>query len=153
MLRLTLAVLHLLALGLGLHAVISRGLALREAPTDASLRRVFRDDAFWGIAAGIWISTGLWRMLASTEKASSYYYTNHVFYAKMGFLLLILALEIMPIITLGRWRAALGKGRPASEVAVPATAQRIATFSFVQAVLTICMVTAAVLMARGYGAR
>ena len=152
MLRVTLAVLHLLALGIGLGAVVNRGLALLEAPTEGSMRRIFRDDALWGIAAGIWIGSGLWRLLAGTDKATSYYLSNHVFYAKMGFLALILALEIWPMITLIRWRMARGRGRPVEEVASPVVAQRMATISFLEAALVACMVIAAVLMARAYGA-
>lgn len=153
MLRITLAVLHLLALGIGFGAAINRGRALLEPPTDASLRRAFRDDTLWGIAAGLWIGTGAWRVLAGTEKAMGYYFTNHVFYAKMGVLGLIFALEMWPMITLIRWRAARGRGQPAQVIALPGVARRIAVISFVQAVLVACMVIAAVMMARGYGAR
>lgn len=91
-------------------------------------------------------------MLAGTDKATSYYLSNHVFYAKMGFLAVILALEIWPMITLIRWRMARGRGRPVEEVASPVVAQRMATISFLEAALVACMVIAAVLMARGYGA-
>ena len=153
MLRIALAALHLLALGIGFGAVIDRGRGLLEPPTDASLRRVFRDDSLWGVAAGLWIATGLWRLLAGTEKASGYYMNNHIFFAKMGFFVLIFALEIWPMITLIRWRAARRKRRPAEVVALSSPARRIATISFVQAALVACMVVAAVMMARGYGAR
>ncbi|MEO8334420.1 MAG: DUF2214 family protein [bacterium] len=152
MLRITLAVLHLLALGIGFGAVINRGRALLESPSDASLGRVFRDDALWGIAAGLWIATGLWRLLAGTEKATSYYVSNHVFYAKMGLFVLIFALELWPMITLIRWRGARRRGQPAQVVALSGVARRIASISFVQAVLVVGMVVAAVMMARGYGA-
>lgn len=62
------------------------------------------------------------------EKATSYYLHNHVFFAKMDFFVLILALEIWPMITLMRWR----------------------TISSIEAALVIAMVIAAVMMARGY---
>jgi putative membrane protein len=153
MLRITLAVLHLLALGIGFGAVIKRGRALQEPPTNDSLSRAFRDDSTWGVAAILWIGTGLWRLLAGTEKATSYYLNNHVFFAKMGLLAIILALEVWPMITLIRWRVARGRGKSAEEVVVPAVARRIAAISLVQAVLVVGMVIAAVMMARGYGAR
>ena len=51
MLQVGLAALHLIALGLGLGAVIQRGTALREIPDVLSMRRVFRADTLWGIAA------------------------------------------------------------------------------------------------------
>ena len=152
MLRLTLAALHLIALGLGLGAVLARGTALREVLAPGSLRRAFRADTTWGIAFGLWLITGLWRIFAETEKSVGYYMTNHAFFAKMGFLLIILALEISPMITLIRWRRAIGRGEPPETVADVAAARRIATFSHVQATLVVLMVFAAVAMARGYGA-
>jgi putative membrane protein len=153
MLRITLAVLHLLALGIGFGAVINRGRALLESPTDASLSRAFRHDSQWGIAAGLWIVTGVWRLMAGTEKTTSYYMSNHVFYAKMGLFVLIFALELWPMITLIRWRSARGRGAPATAVALRGAARRIASISYVQAALVAGMVIAAVMMARGYGAR
>ena len=101
MLRVTLAALHLIALGIGLGAVWARARALNEQPlTIDSARRAFAADTWWGFAAGLWIATGLWRLLAGTEKQTSYYMQNHIFFAKMGFLVLILALEMWPMITL-----------------------------------------------------
>ncbi|MFL5574554.1 MAG: DUF2214 family protein [Gemmatimonadaceae bacterium] len=154
MLRLTLAALHLVALGLGLGAVIARGAALREQPASAaSLRLAFRSDSLWGIAAALWIATGLWRLLAGTEKVPHYYYANVLFQTKMALLALILALEVWPMATLVRWRAALGRGEGVEQVAAPSAARRIATLSRVEALLVVLMVCAAVGMARGYGAR
>lgn len=152
-LRLTLAVLHLVALGLGLGAVIARGTALREPPSIGSLRRAFRADALWGIAAGLWIVTGLWRWLGGIEKPAEFYNTNHFFYGKLGFLTLILLLEVMPMITLIRWRKALAGGQPAEGVHEAGAARRIAIISHVQALLIVVMVAFAAAMARGLGAR
>ena len=154
-LRLVLAWLHLLALGIGLWSVLVRGQALKEAVRGGSrgeaLRRAFSADAHWGAAAGLWIVTGLWRLFAETEKSIGYYMTNHAFFAKMGFLALILVLEVWPMLTLIRWRVAMRKGATA-EAVPPATANRIATISYVQALLVVAMVFAAVAMARGAGA-
>ena len=153
MLRLALAGLHLIALGLGLGAVLARGTALREVLAPGALRRAFRADALWGISFGLWLVTGLWRLFGETEKSVGYYMTNHAFFAKMGFLLIILGLEVWPMITLIRWRAALGRGATPDSVADPRAARRIAIFSHVEATLVVLMVFAAVAMARGYGAR
>ena len=153
MLRIVLAVLHLSALGIGLGAVWARARALGEHPLDVeAARRAFAADGWWGAAAGLWIATGLWRLLAGTEKATGYYLSNHVFYAKMGFLALILALELFPMITLIRWRRAAARGG-AAWLPDARAASRISAISYVQAVLVLAMVTAAVMMARGYGAR
>ena len=107
----------------------------------------------WGIAAGLWIATGLWRWLGATEKATGYYLANHFFLGKMGFLALILILEVVPMITLIRWRRALGSGQPAEAVHQGAAAKRIAIISHVQALIVVLMVFFAAAMARGYGAR
>jgi putative membrane protein len=156
-LRLVLAALHLLALGVGLWAVLTRGqslrAAVRELPRADALRRAFRADAHWGAAAGLWIVTGLWRLFGETEKSVGYYMTNHAFFAKMGFLVVILLLELWPMITLIRWRRSLGAGASPETFVAPATANRLATISYVQALLVVCMVFAAVAMARGVGAR
>ena len=152
-LRIALATVHLLALGIGLGAVLFRAAALREPASVVSLRRAFRADMHWGIAAGLWIATGLWRYLGSIEKTTAYYNGNHAFLGKMSVLALILALEIWPMITLIRWRAALARGASAETVAVPAAARRIATISTIQALLVVIMVALATAMARGFGVR
>ena len=59
---------HLLALGIGLGAVWCRGRALRGPLDQPGLRRVFMADGAWGIAALLWLGTGLWRLLAGMEK-------------------------------------------------------------------------------------
>jgi putative membrane protein len=150
--RIPLAILHLLALGIGLGAIYSRGRALNRVETVDGLRRAFLADTWWGIAALLWISTGLWRALAGSEKPATYYWHNHVFFAKMGLLALILLLEIWPMMTLVRWRKDLGRGSLALP-AIRVPAKRIARISDVQGLLVVGMVIAAVLMARGYGAR
>ncbi len=77
---------------------------------DAGLRRVFAADGWWGLAAFLWISTGLWRLLAGTEKATSYYLQNHVFIGKMTLLAMVLVLELWPMAALIRWRRLIAKG-------------------------------------------
>jgi putative membrane protein len=154
MLRIVLAVLHLLALGIGLGAIYARARALnRLGRSPDALRAAFSADSWWGAAAALWIVTGLWRALAGTEKAPIYYWSNHVFYAKMGLLVLVLLLEIWPMITLLKWRAAAARETLPSPEALAPTGRRLARVSDVQTLLIIAMVVAAVLLARGYGAR
>lgn len=147
-LRWLLAALHLLALGVGLGAVWARGRALQSVLDSEALQRVFRADALWGLAAGLWIATGVWRLLAGLEKPTGYYLANHVFLTKMGLLLLILLLEISAMRTLTRWRRLVRAGQPIDTTA----AERLAKISFVQAWLVVLMVLAATAMARGIGA-
>lgn len=141
------AALHLLGLGVGLGAVWARARALRGPLDIAGLRRVFYADGWWGGAAAIWISTGLVRLLAGFEKSMDYYLHNHVFWGKMTLLLAILVLEVSPIVTLTRWRARVRHG----ETPDTSSAGRMATISYVQAVLVVLMVLAATAMARGFG--
>jgi len=150
MLRLTLAAFHLFALGIGLGAVWARARALRGPLDPGSLRSAFKADTWWGIAAGLWIGTGLWRLLAGTERATGYYMSNHAFFGKMGLFLLVLALEVWPMITLIRWRRAGARGDIDTDALAP-RARRIGAISYVEAVLVLLMVVAAVAMARGYG--
>lgn len=150
MLQIALAGLHLIALGFGLGAVISRGTALREVPDPLTLHRVFRADNLWGIAAVLWIGTGVPRYLLGIDKSTAYYNANYFFLAKMALFVVIVILEIWPMVTLIRWRMAVRRGGSPGVVAVPGTARIIATISHIQALLVVLMVFAAVAMARGY---
>jgi putative membrane protein len=162
MLRLTLAWLHLVALGIGFWAVFARGEALkdaaRELPRADALRRAFKADSHWGAAAGLWLATGLWRYLGATEKSTDYYNSNHIFLTKMALFVVVLALEILPMMTLIRWRRALasaGNAQTAGSAAVidPQKARRLATISYIEGAIVAVMIFTAVAMARGYGPR
>lgn len=151
MLRILLAGLHLLALGLGLSAVLARGAALREKATGDALHRAFRMDTLWGVAAALWLVTGLWRLLAGVEKPTAYYAANHLFMLKMALFILVVALEVWPALTLMRWRIALRRGGDPAVVAPRPAAQRIAIISHIEALLVVAMIFVAVAVARGYG--
>ena len=146
--RLLLAWLHLVALSVGVAGVWSRARALRHSlrnPDDpGAMRRAFAGDAWWGVAAGLWLATGLWRLFGSTEKSTSYYFSNHAFLLKAALFLAIVALEVWPMMTLIRWRS--GKATPN-----PRDAGRIEVISYVQCALVLAIVLAAVSMARGVG--
>lgn len=148
--RLTLAWLHLLALALGLAGLWARARALRASlrnPEDAgALRRAYAGDAWWGVAAALWLVTGLWRLFAGSEKATAYYMANHAFWLKMTLFGAVAALEVWPMLTLMRWRT--GRALPTSR-----DAGRIEVLSYVQCALVVAMVLAAAGMARGYGTR
>jgi putative membrane protein len=147
MLRWLLAAFHLLALGIGLGAVLDRAVALRGTLDGAGLRRVFRADAMWGIAALIWVATGLWRLFGGVEKGTQYYMQSHVFWTKMGLFVGVFALEIVPMVTLIRWRAASARG----DTIDTSTAPRLARTRMIQAVLIVLIVFAATAIARGIG--
>jgi len=147
MLRWLLAALHLTALGIGLGAVWARAVALRGPLDPAVLRRVFTADSWWALAGFLWIATGLWRLLAATEKPTQYYLHNHFFYLKMASLLLLLLLEVRAIVLLTRWRSAARRKAPVD----PGAAPSLARISYLQAALVLVMVLAATGMARGLG--
>lgn len=145
--RLTLAAVHLLALGIGLGAIWARSRALRGRLDTEGLRRVFTADSWWGVSGLLFLGTGLARLLMGTEKATSYYMTNTLFHAKMGMFILIVLLEIWPMLTLLRWRRA----RASTGNIATALSGRLAGISLLQTLLVIAIVFVAVAMARGYG--
>lgn len=140
-----LAASHLLALGIGLGALWARGWSLRGDLDPAGLKRVFLADNFWGIAALLWVGTGLWRAFGGMEKGTVYYLASHAFEVKMGLFAAIWILEVWPMVVLIGWRIRLKKGgsidtRPA---------RWFARISEVQVGLLVAMVLAATAMARG----
>jgi putative membrane protein len=148
MLRWMLAALHLLGFGIGLGAVWARARSIGGRPLDLpALHRAFAADSWWGVSAILLVGTGLWRLLAGTEKPTAYYLSSHAFFGKMALLIGILLLEIWPMITLIRWRVQVAKG----SLPDPSSAAAIARISYAQAALLIGMVLAATAMARGMG--
>lgn len=146
MLRWLLASLHLLALPIGLGAVWARGRALRAVQTVADVSRVFVADTLWGLAAILWIATGLLRAFGGFEKGSAYYLHDRVFAVKMALLAVILLLEIWPMTTLIRWRIGVRRGTAIDL----GNAGALARVSEWQAGVTVMMVFAATALARGF---
>lgn len=146
-LRWIFAALHLMGLGIGLGAVWARARALRAPIDEHAVRRVLEADTWWGIAALVWVSTGLMRAFGGLEKSTDYYLGSHAFWGKMLLFLVILGLEIKPMVTFTRWRRELRQGKEPDVSA----AQAISTTSVVQALLIIGMVLFATAMARGLG--
>lgn len=139
--------LHLLALAIGLPAVFLRGRALRGPLDAAGLRRLLAADNVWGIAAGLWILTGLLRAFAGLEKGAEFYLRSPLFWTKMALLAGVLLLEIRPMVTFIRWRIQLGRGQAVDT----SRARALYALNHVQLVLVVIMVFVASLMARGAG--
>jgi putative membrane protein len=141
--------LHLLALALGLPAVFLRGRALK-APLDRDgLRRLFAADTVWGLAAALWLVTGLLRAFAGLEKGMAFYLGSSLFWVKMGLFLLVIVLEIRPMVTLIRWRRALGRGTAPDTSSAPV----LYTLNHIELALVVVIVFVAAFMARGFGVR
>ena len=146
LLRWLLASLHLLGLGIGLGAIWVRSRALAGVPDPACVRRALRADAWWGIAALLWLGTGLPRLLLGLEKPADYYFGGRIFWLKLGLFTLVFLLELGPMVGLTLWRLALKRGTP------PDTrkAARWAATGRVQLALVVVLVFVATAMARGF---
>ena len=71
MLSAIVSALHVLALALGLPSVFLRGRALKGRLDGDGLRRLFAADTVWGIAAALWLITGLSRAFGGLEKGAA----------------------------------------------------------------------------------
>jgi putative membrane protein len=141
--------LHLLALAIGLPAVFLRGRAL-AGPLDApGLRQLFAADTWWGVAALLWIATGLARAFGGLEKGTQFYLNSPLFWVKMALLGTIILLEIWPMTTFIGWRRIVrAGGTPDTRPARP-----LWIVNHIEMVLGILMVFVASFMARGLGLR
>jgi len=139
--------LHLLALAIGLPSVFLRGQALRGPLDAARLGLLFAADTVWGLAALLWIGTGLMRAFGGLEKGSQFYLSSPLFWLKMSLLAVILVLEIWPMVTFIRWRIARRRGLPLDTSRVGA----LYAVNVAQTVLVVAMVFTASFMARGFG--
>jgi putative membrane protein len=139
--------LHVLALAVGLPSVYLRGRALR-GPLDAGgLRRLFAADNLWGVAALLWLATGLLRAFGGLEKGSRFYLTSNLFWTKMALFAVVLVLEMWPMVTFIRWRSARRRGL------WPDTSHARALYlvNHVELALVMIIVFVASFMARGFG--
>lgn len=146
LLRWLLASLHLLGLGIGLGAIWVRSRALAGVPDPACVRRALRADAWWGVAALLWLGTGLPRLLLGLEKPADYYLGGRIFWLKLGLFTLVFLLELGPMVGLTLWRLALKRGTPPD---TRKAAQWAATGQ-VQLALVVVLVFVATAMARGF---
>src|SRR5262245_49796771 len=147
MLAAFLSAVHLLTLALGLGAIVARGRALRAvaAGNANAVKDLFFADNLWGVAAALWIATGLPRAFGGIEKSSDFYLHNGFFWVKMGMFGLVFVLEIAPMVTLIRWRAAAKKGTAPD----PRVAARFVRNNDAETALVVLIPFAAAAMARG----
>lgn len=138
--------LHVLALAIGLPAVWLRGRALRGPLDDAGLRRLFAADTVWGLAAAVWLATGLLRAFGGLEKGTAFYLNSTLFWTKMTLFVLVVLLEIYPMLTFIRWRRTLRQNhRPDTT-----NARTLYIVNHIQMALIVLMVFVAAFMARGF---
>jgi putative membrane protein len=139
-----LSAIHVLTLALGLGAVFAQGQALTGTLDAAGWRRLLAADNVWGIAAGLWIASGLARVFFGGKEAS-FYSHNGFFWTKMALFAFVFALELAPMTTFIRVRSLQGRGTALPEFSVD-TYRRINT---AETVLVVVLVPIAALMARG----
>lgn len=149
MLAAVISALHVLALAIGLPSAFLRGRALKGRLDREGVRRVLAADNLWGLAAALWLVTGLLRAFAGLDKGTAFYMASWLFWLKLGLFATVGALEIRPMVTLMRWRAALRRG------AMPDTsaARSLYHVNHVELALVVVIVFVAAFMARGYGLR
>jgi len=139
--------LHLLALAIGLPAVFLRGRALKGPLDSEGLRRLLAADNVWGLAAVLWIVTGLLRAFAGLEKGTEFYLRSPLFWTKMALFLIVLLLEIRPMVTFIRWRVQLGRGQTVDT----SPARALYTLNHIELAVVAVMIFVASFMARGVG--
>jgi putative membrane protein len=138
--------LHVLALAIGLPAVWLRGRALRGPLDDGGLRRLFAADTVWGLAAALWLATGLLRAFAGLEKGTAFYLNSMLFWTKMTLFVLVVLLEIRPMVTFIRWRMILRQNRRPDTT----NTRSLYIANHIQMALVVVMVFVAAFMARGF---
>jgi putative membrane protein len=139
-----LSALHVLTLALGLGAVFTRGRALARPLDDEGWRRLLAADTAWGIAAGLWIATGLARIVWGGKEPDFYWY-NGFFWLKMALFAFVFLLESAPMSTFIRVRSARKRNTALPRLNV----QTYARINAVEVALMVTIVFVAAFMARG----
>jgi len=92
-----LSAVHLLTLPLGTSAIFARGRALALPLDEAGWKRLLAADDAWGVAAVLWIATGLARVFYG-GKETDFYWRNGFFWVKLALFALIFVLELRPMV-------------------------------------------------------
>jgi putative membrane protein len=136
---------HMWALAIGTCSLFLRERRLGVAPLDKpALERMLAADNWWGIAAILWIGSGLARLLY-LEKSREFYYRNGFFWVKLGLFAVAMLLELWPMTMFIIWRVRMAQGKPVDTARAP-TFQLISRLELVVIAL---IPVAAALMARG----
>jgi putative membrane protein len=139
-----LSAIHMLTLALGLGGIFARGRALAHPLDDAGWSRLIAADTAWGVAAVLWIASGLGRVFF-TGKDPSFYWRNGFFWVKLALFGAVFALELAPMMTFIRVRIARSKGVALPRFSIDAY-RRI---NAVELALVVTIVFVAAFMARG----
>src|SRR3989442_8398233 len=141
--------LHVLALALGLPSIFFRGRALKGSLDGPGLHRLFTADTVWGIAALLWLATGLARAFGGLEKGSAFYLASPLFWLKITLFATVALLEAWPMATFIRWRRGLRRG----EAPDTSAASRLYIINHAEMGPVVVLGFVASFMARGVGLR
>jgi len=139
-----LSAIHVLTLALGLGAVFARRRALAAPIDDVGWGRLLAADNLWGAAAALWIATGLGRVFFGGKEAA-FYWQNGFFWMKLALFAVVFALEVRPMTTFMRVRAARRRRTALPRFSVEAY-RRI---NSAEMILVVAIVFVAAFMARG----
>ena len=139
-----LSAIHLLTLALGLGAVVARGRALAGPLDEPGWKRLLAADNLWGLAALLWITSGLARVFLG-GKSPEFYWRSGAFWLKLGLFAMVFVLETAPMATFIRVRQARRTRSPLPRFSVE-TFRRI---NAIETMLVVSIVFVAAFMARG----
>lgn len=139
-----LSAIHVIAFGIGLGSVFARGRALAGRLDDAGWKRLLAADTLWGVAAGLWIASGVARLFYG-GKHPDFYWSNGLLWVKLALFALVFVLEMTPMRTFMRARAALSRGEPMPQFPV----ERFRRINNIELALVVAIVFVAAFMARG----
>ncbi len=141
---------HVFGIAIALGSIYLRARAFFDVAGGdrAALARAFRADNAWGISALLVIGSGVARAFGGLEKGTYFYTHNYAFMLKLTLFAVVVLLEVWPMVTLVRWRIALGRGRVVDDVVLRAHAAVFARISAVEAALVAVLIVVAPFMAR-----
>jgi putative membrane protein len=139
-----LSAIHVLTLVIGLGSLGMRGRALSRPLDDAAWDQLLWADTGWGVAAGLWIASGLARVFWG-GKSPDFYSHNGLFWIKLALFGLVFAIELRPMITFIKVRSAR-RNRTALPVF---SVDAYRTINFVEIAFVVTIVFVAAFMARG----
>jgi putative membrane protein len=139
-----LSAVHVLALGIGLSAVVVRGQALAGRLDDAGWRRVLAADSAWGVAALLWIASGLARVFLG-GKSPDFYWYNVLFWVKLTLFAAVVAMEVPLAMAFMKVRVARSRGTALPAVPV----ERFQRVNKIEMHTVVAIVFVAAFMARG----
>lgn len=143
-----LSTFHVLALAIGLPSAIARARALQRLTKEpGALDAVLFADNLWGVAAVLWLGSGLLRAFGPFEKGSGYYLNSGSFLLKMAVFGVVVLLELWPMVSFVSWRIRKARGLPLDT----SRAGLFAKITAAEVALTVTIPFLASMMARGIG--